>query len=180
MSQTPPSWRIAEWLNAPAPIALESLRGRVVCAVAFQMLCPGCVSHALPQAQRVREAFAESDLAVIGLHCVFEHHEAQGGRAPLEAFLHEYRIGFPVGIDAHEDGDPLPQTMRVYQMRGTPTTLLYDRNGRLRMQSFGHVDDLRLGAALGALLGEPAQSGDGEPGEGCGEDGCAIPAERAR
>ncbi len=170
-------WTIAEWLNVGAPIALDSMRGRVVLAVAFQMLCPGCVSHALPQAQRVRAAFAESDLAVIGLHCVFEHHEAQGTRAALEAFLHEYRIGFPVGIDAHAQGDPLPKTMRAYNMQGTPTTLLIDRAGRLRMQTFGHVDDLRLGAAIGTLLGEGelhAGANEGARVGGCDDAGCAV------
>ena len=85
------------------------------------MLCPGCVSHGLPQAQRARDAFSPKDLAVVGLHTVFEHHEAQGSRAALAAFLHEYRIDFPVGIDAQDER--LPQTMRAYQMQGTPTTV---------------------------------------------------------
>jgi len=171
------AWTIATWLNTGTPIALEDLRGRAVFAVAFQMLCPGCVSHALPQAQRVRAAFAERDLAVIGLHCVFEHHEAQAGPAPLEAFLHEYRIGFPVGIDAHGAGERLPKTMRAYNMQGTPTTLLIDRQGRLRMQTFGHVEDMRLGAAIGMLLGEAELGAAAEAaraGVGCDDDGCAV------
>ncbi len=172
-----PDWIVSEWLNAAAPIELKQLRGRVVFAVAFQMLCPGCVSHALPQAQRLRSLFTPDDLAVIGLHCVFEHPAAQGARAALEAFLHECRIGFPVGIDAHAQGDPLPATMRAYNMQGTPTTLLVDRAGRLRMQTFGHVDDLRLGAAVGALLGEgeiaKADAADAR-GAGCDDEGCAV------
>lgn len=172
-AQMAPAWQIAEWLNTQQPVTLESLRGKVVLAVAFQMLCPGCVSHALPQAQRVRAMFPESELAVIGLHCVFEHHEAQGGRAPLAAFLHEYRIGFPVGVDAHAPGDPLPLTMRAYQMRGTPTTLVIDRTGRLRAQRFGHVDDIALGAQLGALMVEPT-GGGGVDEQGCGPDGCEV------
>ena len=141
-----PDWKMAHWLNTPSPVTLESLRGRAVLAVAFQMLCPGCVSQGLPQAQRARATFRESDLAVIGLHTVFEHHEAQGSVAARQAFLHEYRIRFPVGIDAQENG--VPVTMRAYDMRGTPTTLLYDRAGQLRMHEFGHVEDMRLGGAI--------------------------------
>ncbi|SDI65250.1 hypothetical protein [Mesorhizobium muleiense] len=34
-----PDWQIARWLNAPSPLA--ELRGKVVFAVAFQILCPG-------------------------------------------------------------------------------------------------------------------------------------------
>jgi hypothetical protein len=147
----PPAWSIAEWLNTPAPLTLVSLRGRAVLAVAFQMLCPGCVSQGLPQAQRARALFSENDLAVVGLHTVFEHHQAQGSAAALKAFLHEYRIGFPVGIDAQDAAGPV--TMRAYGMRGTPTTLLYDRAGNLRLHQFGHLEDMALGASIVLALG---------------------------
>lgn len=155
-SSLAPEWRIERWLNTPAPLTLAALRGRVVFAVAFQMLCPGCVSEGLPQAQRARAVFAGDDLAVVGLHTVFEHREAQGTPAALKAFLHEYRIGFPVGIDAHDATSPLPLTMQAYDMRGTPTTLLIDRRGYLRLHEFGHLDDIRLGAVIATLIAEQA------------------------
>ncbi len=171
-----PEWRTTEWLNSPEPVTLASLRGRVVMVCVFQMLCPGCVSQGLPQAQRVAGLFQPSEVAVIGLHSVFEHHAAQGTREALAAFLHEYRIRFPVGID-EPDGTSMPQTMRVYAFEGTPTTLLIDREGRLRRQTLGHVPDLQLGAEIMALIGErPAPvAGQGElPASGtCTPDGCA-------
>ena len=147
---------IDDWLNTPEPIALAPLRGKVVLLEAFQMLCPGCVSHALPQAQKARQLFDDSDLAVIGLHTVFEHHEAQGTREALEAFLHEYRITFPVGIDAREPGERLPKTMQAYQMQGTPTTILIDRAGKIRKQKFGRDDDMVIGSQIMALVAESA------------------------
>lgn len=152
-----PEWQAARWFNG-APLALADLRGRVVLLHAFQMLCPGCAAHALPQMQRVHRAFPRERLAVVGLHTVFEHHEAQGPVA-LEAFLHEYRYEFPVGVDVHDAGDPLPRTMRAYAMRGTPTLVLIDAAGRLRQQHFGIQDDLALGAALGSLLAEASAAG---------------------
>lgn len=147
-----PPWQVSRWFNS-APLALEDLRGRVVVAHAFQMLCPGCAMQALPQMQRVRQLFPERRVSVVGLHTVFEHHEVQGPLA-LEAFLHEYRYSFPVGVDQHADGDPLPLTMRAYAMQGTPTLMLIDANGRLREQHFGALDDLALGTLLGGLLRE--------------------------
>ena len=170
---TAPEWRTTEWLNTPEPLTLASLRGRVVMVTAFQMLCPGCVSQGLPQAQRAADLFRPSDVAVVGLHCVFEHHDAMGANA-LRAFLHEYRIRFPVGID-EPDGVSLPRTMRAYEMQGTPTTLLIDREGRLRRHAFGHLADLQLGAEIMALVGErPVQIGSGEPEAAsvCTPDGC--------
>lgn len=145
-------WRTTEWFNTSEPLTLAALRGRVVMVCAFQMLCPGCVSQGLPQAQRVAGLFQPSEVAVIGLHSVFEHHDAMGPNA-LRAFLHEYRIGFPVGVD-EPDGVSLPHTMRTYEFGGTPTTLLIDRSGLLRRQVLGHIPDLQLGAEIMALVGE--------------------------
>lgn len=147
-----PEWRISQWLNTPAPLSLAALRGRVIVAVAFQMLCPGCVAQGLPQAQRVREAFDEKDVSVIGLHTVFEHHDAMTPIS-LRAFLHEYRIVFPVGVDEPDATAAIPRTMAAYQMRGTPTLLLYDRQGRLRRHMFGHASDMQLGSDVMALVG---------------------------
>ena len=165
-----PELQVSRWFNAPAPLTLAGLRGRVVVIEAFQMLCPGCVSHGLPQAQRVRQVFRREDVEVIGLHTVFEHHAAMTPVA-LEAFLHEYRIGFPVGVDRPSDDGPIPCTMAAYGMRGTPSLLLIDRAGRLREQHFGQVDDLVLGAQIAMLIGEaPAAVGGGAA---CSvEDGC--------
>ena len=95
-----PEWQVQEWLNVDRSMALADYRGRPIVALAFQMLCPGCVQHALPQLKRIRELFGESQLAVLGLHTVFEHHEAQGRPEVLKAFLHENRIRLPVAIDA--------------------------------------------------------------------------------
>ena len=75
-----PELQTTDWLNTDNPITLEALRGKIVLIEAFQMLCPGCVSHALPQAMRVRQTFSPDEVAVIGLHTVFEHHAAQGTR----------------------------------------------------------------------------------------------------
>lgn len=175
-----PAIHAARWLNAAEPLSLKQLRGQVVVIEAFQMLCPGCVSHGLPQVARVRETFREEDLAVIGLHSVFEHHEAQTPVA-LAAFLHEYRIGFPVAVDAPGENGGLPKTMAAYGMQGTPTLVLIDRQGRRRAQHFGHIPDLRLGAEIMALIAEreegtaaPATPAD-PSAPACDEAGCILP-----
>ena len=175
-----PELQTTEWLNTDAPVSLEALRGRVVLIEAFQMLCPGCVSHGLPQAMRVNRVFNRDEVAVIGLHTVFEHHGAQGTRVALEAFLHEYKIDFPVGIDAPSGNGELPKTMARYGMRGTPTLILVDRQGRLRKHKFGLEDDLVLGAEIMSLVrdgGDGSPSDDaGEQASGCSDEGCSPTA----
>ncbi|MDM0014884.1 redoxin family protein [Variovorax sp. J22P168] len=170
-----PPLQVAQWLNTATPISLESLRGRVVVLEAFQMLCPACVSHSLPQARKIRQLFAAKDVAVLGLHSVFEHHDVMTPAA-LEAFVHEYRLTFPIAIDAPSRGS-IPATMRDYQLQGTPTTVLIDRRGRIRMSHFGLIDDIALGAAIGQLVAEDAPTA---PTERPSDDSKALQAAAAQ
>lgn len=148
-----PPFHAAEWLNSDRPLTLEDFRGRVLAIEVFQMLCPGCVSHGLPQVQRIAQTFRSEDVAVIGLHSVFEHHDAMTPVA-LRAFCHEYRIRFPVAVDAPGTPGSLPRTMAAWGLQGTPTLVLIDRQGQMRARHFGQVGDLALGAEIMALIQE--------------------------
>jgi peroxiredoxin len=143
--------QVARWFNTNATPTLHGLRGKIVVLHAFQMLCPGCVQHSIPQARKMHEIAKGSDIVTLGLHTVFEHHAAMTP-VSLEAFLHEYQIKFPVGVDQPSEGHPIPKTMAAYGMRGTPTTIVIDREGRIAQHAFGAVDDLALGILLGQLL----------------------------
>lgn len=149
-----PEWQLSEWIGGEGGPSLADLRGRVVVLHAFQMLCPGCILHGVPQTTKLHAFFDPEDVAVIGLHSVFENHHAMAPPA-LRVFLSEFRVKFPVAVDRHEEGKALPLTMRAYAMRGTPSLLLIDRSGRLRAHVFGQVEDLALGAAIQQLIDEP-------------------------
>ncbi len=153
--QAAPAWTTREWFNSDRALQLADLRGKVVVLHAFQMLCPACVQHGIPQAQRIHATFAPRDVAVVGLHTVFEHHAAMTP-VSLQAFLHEFRVSFPVGVDAPgaDAQHPIPVTMQAYGMQGTPSLVLIDRNGQLRHHAFGAEDDLALGAAIAMLVVE--------------------------
>lgn len=149
-----PELDVTTWLNTESPLSLHALRGKVVAIFAFQMLCPGCVQYSIPQAKHVRTVFSQEDVVVLGLHTVFEHHEANTEMV-LKAFLYENRVGFPVGIDTPSgDGSPFPKTMSTYRMAGTPTLILVDRIGYLRKHRLGHEDDIVIGADLMKLVNE--------------------------
>jgi hypothetical protein len=150
-----PEWLIQTWFNADKPLLLAGLRGRVVVLCAFQVLCKDSTSFGVSQALRIHGTFEPKDVAVIGLHATFEHHAAITP-AVIKAYLHEYRVKFPVGLDLPSAQGPIPQTMETYQMRGTPSLILIDRHGHIRKHAFGPVDDLRLGAEIGALTQETA------------------------
>jgi hypothetical protein len=179
-----PPLQVSQWLNSPQPVTLDGLRGRVVVLHTFQMLCPGCVSHGLPQALRIQRLFPPDQVAVIGLHTVFEHHDVMSPEA-LRVFLDEYRIPFPVGVDHADPASPVPLTMQSYGLRGTPSVVVFDRGGRVRLNHFGQIDDLQMGAVIGQLLAEaPTQpkvdGGDGAGNQAgastCADGGCAVDA----
>jgi AhpC/TSA family len=148
-----PELLVHTWFNTDRPLLLAGLRGRVVVLTAFQVLCPNSIASGIPQAQRIYETFAPSDVTIIGLHATFEHHDAFNS-AVLKAFVHEYRLRFPIAIDQPNPSGPIPHTMERYKMRGTPSLVLIDRHGYVRKHTFGAVDDLRLGAEIGALTQE--------------------------
>lgn len=148
-----PELIVDRWFNTPEPLALSNLRGRVMLLHAFQMLCPGCVAHGTPQAERAHRLFADRGLQVIGIHTVFEHHAAMTP-VSLEAFIHEYRLSFPIAVDRPGTDGPIPQTMQAYGMRGTPTHILIGRDGLIRHHGFGGEDDMNFAARIAFCLQE--------------------------
>ena len=153
--QPAPELAVSHWFNTKENVTLAALRGRVVMLHAFQMLCPGCVSHGTPQAERIHRMFGGADVAVIGLHTVFEHHAAMTP-VSLEAYIHEYRLTFPIGVD--EAGDrhadpghhgPLPDARHANGDH-------FGRDCKMRHHGFGQESDLALGVIIGTLLAEEA------------------------
>ena len=118
-AQPAPRWSVERWFNTTADLELDAFRGRVVALHAFQILCPGCVAHGVPQAQRIAASFDPDEVAVVGLHSVFEHHAAMGP-ASLEAFLHEYAVRFPVAVDRPSPQGPSPRPCSATRCAGRP------------------------------------------------------------
>lgn len=154
--ESPPEFSVARWFNTRSPLTLAATKGRVVVVSAFQMFCQGSLTHGLPQLKRISERFNDSDVVTIGLHTPFEHHEVMSLDA-LEAFIHAYRWPFAVAAD-EPDGKKTPKTFTAYEMRGTPTILVFDRQGRLRRHYLGQVDDIRLASEIMALCIEDAKA----------------------
>ena len=145
---TAPELLVQTWFNTERPLLLAGLRGRVVVLVAFQVFCPNSIGIAIPQAKRIHETFEPKDV-----HATFEHHDAFSVPV-LKACIQEYRLKFPIALDQPNHAGPIPHTMDLYKMRGTPSLVLIDRQGLVRKHAFGAVDDLRIGAEIGALTQE--------------------------
>lgn len=173
-----PELAVSEWFNTPAPLTLTALRGRPVFIHTFQLLCPGCVANSIPQVQRIERLFGHTDLHVIGIHTVFEHHAAMSA-VTLKAFLREYRIKHPVGVDLADDRSDIPITMRRFALQGTPSSILIGRDGCVMHQQFGVEDDLAVGAriamALSVRIPGPASRLTVQEDDGCAAGRCEVP-----
>lgn len=166
-----PELAVSEWFNTTIPLTLAALRGRPVFLHTFQILCPGCVADAIPQIKRIERVFGNTDLQIIGIHTVFEHHAAMSP-VTLQAFLQEYRLKSPVGVDLAEDGSDIPVTMRRFGLRGTPSSVLIGRDGSILHHAFGVEDDIAVGARIASALsaGVPEM----EPAPVTEQDGACV------
>jgi thiol-disulfide isomerase/thioredoxin len=154
--ERPPEIIAQRWLNSDKKRTLKAEKGKVVFVAIWQLGCPGSQKFGLPQAMRLRGAFEESEVAVFGLHMPFERFAEQTPEK-VEAYLAENGITIPIALDK-PNGEELPETMKAYELQGTPAILLFDRQGRLRRHYLGAVDDFRLGAEVMALLIEDKDS----------------------
>jgi hypothetical protein len=66
------------------------------------------------------------------------------GPEALKVFINEFRLPLPVGVDRRLDGDGMPETMKAYQLQGTPTTIVIDQHGEILIQYFGALDTEEL------------------------------------
>jgi hypothetical protein len=200
-----PDIQVAKWVQG-GPVNLGTLKGRVALVEVFQVNCPGCFVHALPEAVHLHERYHEQGLTVIGLATAFEdfdkntldnlkHFMSTGeligdplqqlGKAGLlQGNKLDYTLPFAVGMDLLTENDTdvnddvintfihsqLPeynnwpderrqpvydkaraylesktyraQTFESYNLQGTPSSILVDRDGILRDVSFGYVHHL--------------------------------------
>lgn len=76
------------------------------------------------------------------------------GADSLEVFVHAYELTYPIGIDQPCVQGNILLIMQAYGLRGTPSLVVLDRLGRIRLNHFGHIDHLRIGALQGQLVAE--------------------------
>lgn len=154
--ESPPEFTTTKWLNSDKKISLKDYRGKVIVVAVCQITCPGSIKVGLPQAARIRKSFTTDEVAVIGLHMAFENFDKQTPEE-VQKFLDHSGITMPVAYDK-PNGEGLPQTMKDYELQGTPAILIFDRQGRLRRHYLGAVDDLRMGAEIMGMLMEDPKS----------------------
>lgn len=216
VGQKAPNFGVSEWIQG-MPTNFDQEKDHIVLLEVFQVNCPGCFMHSIPEAIQVYQKYSDRGVRVIGLATAFEDFElntaenlrmlAETGEVIgetkkmlaaygqlVDGFKYAHKIPFPLAMDnlakaqeepSHEqimqvirpqipDFESQPpeyqnqiiqkakeylsskeysaETFEKFGLRGTPSTILVDRNGILRHVSFGQSG--HLDATISKLLEE--------------------------
>ena len=145
------------WVNAPEPLSLASLRGKIVLLDFWSFCCINCL-HVIEELRPLEERFGDS-LVVVGVHSPKFEHEKD--HAALERAVARYDVRHPVW------DDPDRTTWEQYGVRAWPTLILVDPEGYALAAVAGEGNARALGRTMeeiltyyrerGTLNGEPVQ-----------------------
>jgi peroxiredoxin len=129
-----------EMLDGSA-LPLRQLKGQVVLVNFWATWCPPCRAE-MPGFQRVYDARHSDGFTVVGVST------DEGSRQQVASFLRDHAISYPVAVATQ-------QTVAAFGgVSSLPTSLLIDRQGRVRYTVRGIFAEVTLRAAIDRLLAE--------------------------
>lgn len=120
-------------------IRLTDYRGKLLLLHFYGTWCAPCETE-MPELVRVRQAFSESQLAMVGIAV----NETQGERAVRE-WVEKFNITYPQALATSE-------VVSGYWIQGVPVTYLIDAQGRIRYRWDGDRDFETFRRAIVRLL----------------------------
>ena len=74
IGQKAPNFSVSDWVQG-APTNLDQEKDHIVLVEVFQVNCPGCFMHALPEAINIYNKYKEDGVRVIGIATAFEDYD---------------------------------------------------------------------------------------------------------
>ena len=131
-----------DWLNVPAPLTLEALRGKVVLLDFWTYGCINCI-HILPDLKKLEARFP-NELVVIGVHAAkFENEKST---ANIRQIIERYGIAHPVANDADF------RIWRAYTVRAWPSRIIIDPAGYIVGAASGEGNYEGFEEAIAAVI----------------------------
>ena len=121
------------------PMNLASYRGKVLVVNLFAAWCASCWDE-LKGFQRVSAAYASKGVTVVGI-------SVQSSPQDTRNMIGKLGLTFPVGLDAQGS-----VSQEKFNLRAMPTTLFFDRSGKLIESHPGKLDEETLRSKLDRLL----------------------------
>lgn len=135
----------AAWLGTPVDLAAG--RGQVVVIDFWTAGCVNC-QHVLPVLDAIEDRFAGQPVTVLGVHSAKFDRERQ--REAVAAALSRHGVRHPVLLD------PDHAVWSAYAVKGWPTLIVLDPNGRIAWRHPGEVDVDTLATVIADLLEDHA------------------------
>jgi thiol-disulfide isomerase/thioredoxin len=132
-----PSWKNTSWLNAPAPVTLAALKGRVVLLNFWVFTCFNC-TNTVPSLVTFDSKYRDRGLTIVGIHTPeFPPSGGEHDKANVAKALAKYDIRYPIA----QDNDRA--TWNLYHIEYWPSFVLIDKQGRVRYEGYGefHIGD---------------------------------------
>lgn len=141
--------------------------------LAFQVNCPGCLSHAIPLASALYESYQSKGVQVLGLSTAFEDFKTNTGENTRKLIEEGHVVGETkkyfqrMGIERYHQSIPFPvamdsiglggvgETFENNRFRGTPTWVLCDAALHIKATWFGHKEKHKVIQMIDALLLHP-------------------------
>lgn len=142
-----------QWFNVAKPIAIASLRGRIVILDFWTEGCINCI-HIIPILRGIEQKYPEQ-VAVIGVHSPKFAEEKSAGS--VKDAIARYEIHHPI---VH---DPKMSIWKEYDIQAWPTLVVIGTDGSIIGQIPGEPDPDRFGKAIADLVAQAGQTGDLKP-----------------
>lgn len=126
------------------PIALDSLRGKVVMVNFWATSCPGCIKE-MPQLVDTYKKYQPRGLEIVAVAMSYDPPEY------VRNYVQQRNLPFTVALDTTGEA-----AKAFNQVKLTPTTFIIDRQGRIIQQTLGELDFARLHTLLEQHLGGAA------------------------
>jgi thiol-disulfide isomerase/thioredoxin len=149
-----PEFEAKEWIGEP--LESDAMEGRVM-VLRFVSPISRRVRSAMPEWRSATESLASQGVVFVGVCDPFADWKR------MRTMLGEAGPPFPIARDLPPEaagGPPLGRLATAYGIRRWPTTVVIDRNGRVRAAG---LDDARVAEVVGRLLAEPTEASAGDP-----------------
>lgn len=144
-------WGAGDWIHLPKnkkDLNPANFKGKVLYLYCFQSWCPGCHSSGFPTLKKISEHYKnDDDVAFVSIQTVFEGFDTNTPEQ-VSAMAKRYGFSFPMG---HSGAKGSPSAlMKNYRTRGTPWTIIIDKDGVVRYNDF-HITEKKAKALIETL-----------------------------
>lgn len=134
-----------DWLNVPAPLTLEGLRGKVVLLDFWTYGCINCI-HMVPVLKQVEEKYGDA-LVVIGVHSA--KFENEGQTENISQIVQRYGLAHPV---INDNQFRVWSAYQLYGVNAWPTFVVIDPRGNLFAVQAGEIPYEAFDQVIGGMV----------------------------